>query len=406
MDKQIVAYITPFLSSLLCGFRQGYSAQHTLVRLLEKLKISLDEGGKAGAVLMDLSKAFDCIRHDLLIAKLHAYGFSYEALTLINDYLTNRQQRVKVNGSFSSWKDVTRGVPQGSVLGPLLFNIYINDLLLFIQNSDICNYADDTTIYACDKNLENITHKLENDCNVALEWFANNFMKLNADKCHLLVIGQRCDDPVAVKIGNAEVVNSSEEKLLGVHIDSKLSFDHHVSKLCQNASNKLYALARISPYMDHNKLRILMRAFITSQFQYCPLVWMFHNRQLNQKINEIQERALRITYKDTESTFRDLLQKDCAVAIHTKNLQILMTEMYKTRNDLNPSFMQEIFRENTTHYNLRNNNEFIQPRVRSVNNGSESVRFKGQQLWQTLPLTIRNSESLYQFKTKIKNWYG
>ena len=172
--------------------------------LLEKFKISLDKGGKAGAVLMDLSKAFDCIRHDLLIAKLHAYGFSYEALTLINDYLTNRQQRVKVNGSFSSWKELTRGVPQGSVLGPLLFNIYINDLLLFIQSSDICNYADDTTIYACDKNLENITHKLENDCNVALEWFANNFMKLNADKCHLLVIGKRCVDPVAVKIGSAK----------------------------------------------------------------------------------------------------------------------------------------------------------------------------------------------------------
>ena len=153
MDKQIVAYIAPSLSSLLCGFRQGYSAQHALVRLLEKFKISLDEGGKAGTVLMDLSKAFDCIRHDLLIAKLHAYGFSQEALALINDYLTNRQQRVKVNGSFSSWKDLTRGVPQGSVLGPLLFNIYINDLFFFIQNSDICNYADDTTIYSCDRSL-------------------------------------------------------------------------------------------------------------------------------------------------------------------------------------------------------------------------------------------------------------
>ena len=164
--------------------------------------------------------------------------------------------------------------------------------------------------------------------------------------------------------------------MLGVHIDSKLSFDSHVSKLCQKASNKLYALARISPYMNQNKLRYLMKAFITSQFQYCPLIWMFHSRQLSQKINKIQERALRITYKDTESTFDELLQKDCAVTIHTKKLQILMTEMYKTKNELNPSFMQEVFRENTTPYNLRNNNEFIQPRVRSVSNGTESVRVK------------------------------
>ena len=103
---------------------------------------------------------------------------------------------------------------------------------------------------------------------------------------------------------------------------------------------------------------------------------MFRNRQLNQKINKILERALRITYKDTELTFNDLLQKNCAVTIHTKDLQMLMTEMYKTRNDLTPSFMQEIFCENTTHYYLRNNNEFIQPRVRSVNNSLESVRFK------------------------------
>ena len=155
--------------------------------------------------------------------------------------------------------------------------------MLFIQNSDICNYADDTTIYTCNKNLDNIVDRLENDCSIALEWFSDNFMKLNADKCHLLVLGQRCDDPVTVRIGSADVVNSSEEKLLGVQIDSKLSFDNHVSKLCQKASNKLYALARISPYMDQRKLRTLMRAFITSQFQYCPLIWMFHSRQLNKK---------------------------------------------------------------------------------------------------------------------------
>ena len=133
---------------------------------------------------------------------------------------------------------------------------------------------------------------------------------------------------------------------------------------------------------------------------------MFHSRKLNQKINKILERALRITYKDTESNFSELLQKDNAVTIHIKNLQILMTEMYKTRNGLNRSFMQEIFCDNTPYYNLRNSNEFFQPRVRSVNNGTERVRFKGPQLWQMLPPTIRNSQFLCQFKTKIKRWNG
>ena len=105
----------------------------------------------------------------------------------------------------------------------------------------------------------------------------------------MLVPGQRCDDSVTVRIGFANVVNSYEEKLLGVQIDSKLSFDNHVAKLCQKASNKLYALARISPYMDQRKLRTLMRAFITSQFQYCPLIWMFHGRQLKKKINKYRK---------------------------------------------------------------------------------------------------------------------
>ena len=104
-------------------------------------------------------------------------------------------------------------------------------------------------------------------------------MNLNEEKCHLLLVhGHRCDDPVTVRIGSADVANSSEEKLLGVQVDSKLSFDNHVSKLCLKASNKLYAPARISPDMDQRKLRTLMRAFITSQFQYCPLIWMFHGR--------------------------------------------------------------------------------------------------------------------------------
>ena len=123
-------------------------------------------------------------------------------------------------------------------------------------------------------------------------------------------------------------------------------------------------------------------------------------------INKIQERALGITYKDTESSYSELLEKDCAITIHTKNLQLLMTEMYKIKNDLSPAFMQEIFYNNESHYKLQNDNKFLQPRVRSVNYGTESIRFKGPQLWQKLPQSIRNSDSLHQFKPRIKNQRG
>ena len=325
-------------------------------------------------------------------------GFSREALRLVNSFLENRRQRVKINGSFSTYKQLSLSVPQGSVLGPLFFNIYINDLLLSIQDTDICNYADDTTIYACDDNLDNVIARLENDSSIIIQWFANNFMKLNTDKCHLLILGRNSNQHITVNVGDSVIGNTEEEKLLGVVIDKRLTFETHISKLCKKAGNKLFALARISGYMDSNKLRILMRAFVISQFQYCPLVWMFHSRHLNNKINRIHERALRIAYKDYESSFNTLLGKDDSVSIHAKNLQTLLIEMFKTKENINPPFMREIFCERTVTYNLRNNNEFLLPMVRTTSYGSETIKYRGQRLWLSLPQHIRNAQSINEFK--------
>ena len=161
-------------------------------------------------------------------------------------------------------------------------------------------------------------------------------MKANADKCHLLVTR---DTDVTAKLGEFDVKNSREEKLLGVKIDSKLSFENHVSSLCKKASQKLHALARVVNFMDLAKRKSLMKAFITSQFNYCPLIWVFHSRQLNNRINKIQERASRLVYKDNKLTFDDLLKLDNSVTIHQRNLQILETEIFKVKNSLAPEIM-------------------------------------------------------------------
>ena len=161
------------------------------------------------------------------------------------------------------------------------------------MDTAICNFADDTTIFAADCQLDSVFERLETDALVLSKWFPENFMKLNEGKCHLLNVGTSQDD-IKITVGEAIVKESSEEKLLGVTIDKNLNFKSHVSNLCKRASQKLHALARVSAFVNPDKLRLLMNSFIKSQFSYCPLIWMFHDRALNAKVNKIQERALRI----------------------------------------------------------------------------------------------------------------
>ena len=187
MNDQILSYMDKYLSPYLFGYRKGYGTQHCLLVMIETWRKALDEGRIGGAILTDLSKAFDCLSHDLLIAKLEAYGFGKSALRFIYDYLKNRMQRTKVNGSYSSWKELLGGVPQGSILGPLLFNIFINDIFFFLDKSKIINYADDNTPYTIENDVMELLKILESETLNVLNWFGINEMKPNQGKCHFMV---------------------------------------------------------------------------------------------------------------------------------------------------------------------------------------------------------------------------
>ena len=179
------------------GFRKKCSTQHASIAMIGKARKSLYKEGTFVALLTDLSKAFDCMTHDLLIAKLDALNFDMNALNWINHYLTERKQRVKINSSFSSYLDIFQGVPQGSILGPLLFNLFLCDLFLFVEEADVKGYTDDNTPYVCSENIDINLEKLEEVGKVLFEWFSNNFLKGNADKCHLIL---STNDPFSINI--------------------------------------------------------------------------------------------------------------------------------------------------------------------------------------------------------------
>ena len=203
-------------------------------------------------------------------------------------YLTSRKQRVKIQSTYSSWLDIKSGVPQGSVLGPLLFNIFINDIFYAIEASEICNFADDNTIYALSHSAEAMIAKLEIDIYNTLKWFDSNSMVANPSKFKIMFLGLKKDQHQALEINGNVITNSTEVKLLGVTLDSQLNFKSLATALCVKANRKVSAFARVAKYIDIQKAKLLYQSFIASTFKYCPLIWMFCGKAANDNIDRVR----------------------------------------------------------------------------------------------------------------------
>jgi len=322
--------ITPFVENLLSesvsAYRKNYNSSHVLIKLIENWKKSLDNKMLVGAVLMDLSKAFDCIPHDILITKMHAYGFSKNTLTFFYSYLKRRKQYVKINETCSDFKTILTGVPQGSILGPVLFNLFINDLFYSIKEADLYNFADDNTIYTYGFNLGNIFRKLQNDLQNILLWLENNSLKANPVKFQFMILGNVTGKYFYLNFNDISFKAADSVKVLRIEIDENINFNHHIMNLSKKANSKLYALRRIRNYITEENSKVIMNSFILSQFRYCSLIWMFCSKKAYTKIKNIHFRSV---FDNYEMKYEELLEMCNSVSIHSLHLQSLMIEIFK-----------------------------------------------------------------------------
>ena len=226
-------------------------------------------------------------------------------------------------------------------------------MLYLDLESEICNFADDTTLYACDKSIDTVIVKLEDDLQKILNWFKENRMCANPAKFQMMFLGLKINNLLCLNIDGQKIKQSEHVKLLGVQIDNKLNFNVHVKELCKKMNQKLSAFSRIRPFLNREKAKILLTSIVMSNFSYCPLIWMFCSKSANKEINRTNKRALRLLYEDYDSSFEQLLEKDGSITVHQRNLQNLITEIYKTINQINPAYMWEFFVEKDMPYNLR-----------------------------------------------------
>ena len=255
--------------------------------------------------------------------------------------------------------------------------------------TQVCNFVDDTTFYVCDKDLNTLINRLEHETALVVERFENNFMKLNQDNCHLLVSGHK-HETVWAKIGETKIWESNKQKLLEFDIDRNLNFAEYVFDLSKKARRKLSVLARLSNYMSFEKRKILLKAFAESQFGYCPLTWILHGRRANSKISHIHERALRIVYKNNVLSFEELLELDKSFKMHHRNIQSLAIELFKIKNNLSVTIMNDIFQPRAVSYNLRSQIDFTRPNLNSEHFGISSLRYIAAKVWDMVSNEMKN----------------
>ena len=399
---QLVDYLESnnLLSSQQFGFRKGRSTELASTLLLDDIRKDVDNGKLVGAVFIDLSKAFDTLGHTVLLSKLESYGILYTELEWFTSYLFNRKQVCLYDGEVSEAHSVTCGVPQGSILGPLMFLIHFNDFPDVLKHSRMIQFADDTVIYVSDKCFHTIERKLNEDLSYIADYLLLNelIINLNKGKTECILFGtsrklKNFPNGLSVFYRSSKVVNSIRYKYLGSRINQTLNINENFNYLYKQASNKLRMLSAISEGLPQPCISRIYRVMILPALMYNCITSLNMNAGQMQKLQSIRDRAEKLSSTSQENIVHMIKRK--SVVLVKKSLEGLLCDNFTGH-----------FQFNCHGKATTNGNFFLRiPKIKLefARSGFFSMGVKN---FNSLPIEIRQTESIEDFKKKCKTYFS
>ena len=404
---QLVKFLdqNSLLSEFQFGFRPKLSTELAAIHLFDNICESVDSGKLVGAVFIDLSKAFDTVSHSTLLEKLPQYGIEGIEYAWFKDYLFSRKAVVSYNNHVSDEQDLYTGVPQGSILGPLLFIILFNDIASVLQHSRIVKYADDTVIYLADKDLKNVQLRLTEDMGLISKWLKENELIINMEKgkTEALLFGtakrlSMQSESLTVHIDGFAIRNTDEYKYLGVYVNSSLDLNSHFEKSYKKAAGRLRLLARLRKHLDLHSAKKIYCSMILPVFTYCGALQMNPSETRVKQLTALHERSIRIVYGNEKNS--DGLPS----VMNTNKIRVCKLVRKCIDKDICHTFKDHFILQNHGKRTRNANNSFKLPKIRTEY-ARKSFYYTGAKIYNDLPLKIRSIANATEYEKNLNAYF-